>query len=719
MANGIENAGVTPPKKIKVRGAEISVTPNKYDAQTAKELADAFKVGLAFLPGSGEAIAAEEYFDSIEDTKQALKEKDYSGAVGSGLMSLLLGAGTLPVVGPIMKGTAKGAKVIYEGGKDAYRAFRESRLKSDATDITQDVSTSPGTDLVRVNTGTEVVESRTAAPVGDIDDAELLTFSEGTPFYSKGLEVVDNVDYANYSKTGGIARIRPTQKTKDQSLAAKEWQALFKKNGVTNQELKESGVLQILDAYGEMGERVPAEIIRDQFLTNPAFRIKVARYGDPGLDDLANIRSRSRMLVDDATEGVPDPETGSRNIPRSDISDAQYDDLVEFKEIVSNIQSEVTQGYGNPNRNIGEYLESEFDKIENLYSRMVNNKTFDSYPQAKIQMDRFISKFGDGEYLNPSIRALEGKMKPNRHKDSTYTLQGGTDYQEIVLVGPEIPGQPNKTFGSHFPEKNPVAHIRYDTRTRYLEDGTELNEDILFIQEMQSDIHQKARKTDYNPNPNIKADDLADKLSGKAAKEYEELMKLSSQIDFGNMSQADITRLQTLRIKYSDLIDKQVNVSGAPVKVDPDKMPFSPFQDDEYWGDYAVKLLAKEASQNNKGWIAIAPSDMVSARDSSFVNGLPSYGNAMFYGAADGKSLKAGVRSGGAEKTVKKGVVPKIFERLSKLDPDRPPLEVKTIYIIGPDAEPIPVYAMEIDDRFDTVFPMYKNQGGIVSLLRK
>ena len=115
MANGIENAGVTPPKKIKVRGAEISVTPNKYDADAAKELADAFKVGLAFLPGSGEAIAAEEYFDSIEDTKQALKEKDYSGAVGSGLMSLLLGAGTLPVVGPIMKGTAKGAKVIYEG----------------------------------------------------------------------------------------------------------------------------------------------------------------------------------------------------------------------------------------------------------------------------------------------------------------------------------------------------------------------------------------------------------------------------------------------------------------------------------------------------------------------------------------------------------------------------------------------------------------------------
>jgi hypothetical protein len=91
----------------------------------------------------------------------------------------------------------------------------------------------------------------------------------------------------------------------------------------------------------------------------------------------------------------------------------------------------------------------------------------------------------------------------------------------------------------------------------------------------------------------------------------------------------------------------------------------------------------------------------------------------MFYGAADGKSLQASVKSGGPPKNVKKGVVPKIFERLSKLDPNRPPLEVKTIYISDEGGNMKAVYAMEIDDRFDTVFPMYKSEGGIVSLLRK
>jgi hypothetical protein len=196
-------------------------------------------------------------------------------------------------------------------------------------------------------------------------------------------------------------------------------------------------------------------------------------------------------------------------------------------------------------------------------------------------------------------------------------------------------------------------------------------------------------------------------------------MRLSSETDFANLSKADIEKLQKLRMKYADLIEKQTSISGAPVKVDQNKMPFSPFQDDEYWGDYGIKLMAKQAYDEGKSWVAIAPADMVSKRDSSTISGLPAYGNAMFYGASDGKSLKAGVKSGGAEKTVKKGVVPKIFERLSKLDPNRPPLEVKTIYIQDGGGSLKAVYAMEIDDRFDTVFPMYKNQGGIVSLLRK
>ena len=82
MANGIQNAGVDAPKKIKVRGKEISVTPTNFEG-AAEDFAKMAKLGLSFLPGSGEAIAAEEYFESIDEAKEKLKEKDYMGAAGS------------------------------------------------------------------------------------------------------------------------------------------------------------------------------------------------------------------------------------------------------------------------------------------------------------------------------------------------------------------------------------------------------------------------------------------------------------------------------------------------------------------------------------------------------------------------------------------------------------------------------------------------------------
>jgi len=199
--------------------------------------------------------------------------------------------------------------------------------------------------------------------------------------------------------------------------------------------------------------------------------------------------------------------------------------------------------------------------------------------------------------------------------------------------------------------------------------------------------------------------------------EYKKFMELSS-IPPAELTPKDIKELGNLQKRFNELLEKQVSFLGGP-QISDKKMPFTPFQDDEYWGDYGIKLMAKQAYTEGKNWLAIAPADMVSGRDGSLKGGVPTYGNAMFYGASDGKSLKGIPKGSTVEKNVKKGVVPKIFERLSQLDPNRPPLEVKKIYIEDAGGELHGVYAMEIDDRFDTVFPMYKNQGGIVSLLRK
>jgi hypothetical protein len=717
MANGIENAGITAPKKIKVRGKEMSVTPNQTAIDPASLGAGAAKLALSFLPGSGEAVAAEDYFKEVEKFKEAKQEGDVGKMAGAGIMTFLAGAGTLPIIGY----GPRIIKNIYKGGKDAFNAFRASRSKSTATDlVTGTTDLGPGTELVTLDqkTGT-YVEPRTAAPVGDITEAEMLTFSEGTPFYSKGLEVVDNVNYANYNKTGGIEKIRPTIKTKDQSLTAPEWKALFKKNDVTNQELKETGVLEVLDAYEATGERVPVNEIRDLFLVNPAFRIRVKEYGGEEVNDLAKIRATTKRFVEEAriTDLSARGDINMRGMPKDEVGEAQYEDILELRDIVSKVQSEVMDPSYGDTGNLGRFLEDEFDKIENLYERMTKNKTFDDFPEVKKTMDRFVKQFGEGGYLNPSIRTLDGPLAAPKFEDSGYTLSGGRDYREKVLISPEIEGQPSKVFSQHYPDKNPLAHIRYDIRTRYDENLNDMNDEVLFIQEMQSDIHQKARDLDYNPNPNLNNEMLAEKVSKMSDVEYKKFMELSS-IPPAELTPKDIKELGNLQKRFNELLEKQVSFLGGQ-KISDKKMPFTPFQDDEYWGDYGIKLMAKQAYTEGKNWLAIAPADMVSGRDGSLKGGVPTYGNAMFYGASDGKSLKGIPKGSTVEKNVKKGVVPKIFERLSQLDPNRPPLEVKKIYIEDAGGELHGVYAMEIDDRFDTVFPMYKNQGGIVSLLRK
>ena len=76
MAVGIENAGIDTPKTIKVRGKEMSVKTNQKSIDPATLGAGAAKLVLSFLPGSGEAIAAEDYFKEVDKFQEAQKKGD-------------------------------------------------------------------------------------------------------------------------------------------------------------------------------------------------------------------------------------------------------------------------------------------------------------------------------------------------------------------------------------------------------------------------------------------------------------------------------------------------------------------------------------------------------------------------------------------------------------------------------------------------------------------
>jgi hypothetical protein len=79
-----------------------------------------------------------------------------------------------------------------------------------------------------------------------------------------------------------------------------------------------------------------------------------------------------------------------------------------------------------------------------------------------------------------------------------WTLPGGEDYRELLLTLPKEANPP----ATHWDTPGVMAHVRFDTRTA--PDGKK----VLFVQEIQSDWHQKGRDQGYRQPPDQKTIDL-------------------------------------------------------------------------------------------------------------------------------------------------------------------------------------------------------------------
>ena len=99
-----------------------------------------------------------------------------------------------------------------------------------------------------------------------------------------------------------------------------------------------------------------------------------------------------------------------------------------------------------------------------------------------------VSKAEVQERLNASALQLNEIIKTDAttQKYIAYTEQGGTNYKEYLLTLPQI----TPTFRSnHWEESNVVAFMR--TKDRAIEGKS------LFVEEIQSDLHQEGRKSGY------------------------------------------------------------------------------------------------------------------------------------------------------------------------------------------------------------------------------
>ena len=245
-----------------------------------------------------------------------------------------------------------------------------------------------------------------------------------------------------------------------------------------------------------------------------------------------------------------------------------------------------------------------------------------------VQSARFFSMSEEAmrraEGLNPETGSTAGETK-----FAQYQLPGGTNYRELLLTIPSdlatknaqqqragtleniAPGSVRQDFiSAHFPDVvNPLAHIRFNDRegAAIRKPGGPTRERILFIEEIQSDWHQRGRKLGYGPKeavlqPGFRITTL--RALGYDERDMEAIggLTLEDQIIVDNAASepvvdvtypAEMSREELLEAFQQDAMDAGV---PDPIAVEPGGVPDAPFK--KTWHELALKRMIRYAAEN-------------------------------------------------------------------------------------------------------------------------
>lgn len=139
---------------------------------------------------------------------------------------------------------------------------------------------------------------------------------------------------------------------------------------------------------------------------------------------------------------------------------------------------------------------------------------------------------------------------------------------------------PDTFTSGHFDEPNILAHVRFDERTDA--DGNK----ILFVEEVQSDWHQKGKKVGYAGPPQF-------------TPEEQELRMLNGRTwgEGGPWTEAEQARARELQAKVGVSIQEKINRANRGV-------PNAPFKSD--WHELAMKTMLRKAAEGGYdkiGWV--------------------------------------------------------------------------------------------------------------------
>jgi hypothetical protein len=231
--------------------------------------------------------------------------------------------------------------------------------------------------------------------------------------------------------------------------------------------------------------------------------------------------------------------------------------------------------------------------------------------------------------LNGARRALQqelegiafGEIRRYRVQETAsatfeeYTLPGGRNYRETVLTLPKG-ARGSGFFSTHFRDTpNYLAHVRLKDRV------TPSGDPVLFVEEIQSDLHQKARDIGYKglESPQQKAERLKKleqvrdelELNGtQIDRSDNQIARLQVEINKSRDQGLDAERLnEQLEVEYkinenlsrirARLMDQADEFSLA---ANPRGVPNAPFK--KTWAEMAFKYVLSEAARKGDQYLA-------------------------------------------------------------------------------------------------------------------
>lgn len=207
------------------------------------------------------------------------------------------------------------------------------------------------------------------------------------------------------------------------------------------------------------------------------------------------------------------------------------------------------------------------------------------------QKPSFDKARNDGKFMSAARDLINerAKITKNQPKFEEHTLPGGENYREMLfhLPGKKVPvgggkfeeefNRDGKAFRStHWAEPNILAHTRVDDRMDA--DGKK----VLFVEEIQSDWHQKGRKEGYQ----------AKELPGNYR------LKEMKQLVGGSVWDVYDEKGNTITTQKTEAQAKE----KALQKINNSSVPDAPFK--KTWHEFVLKRLIREAAE--KGYDKIA-----------------------------------------------------------------------------------------------------------------